>query len=412
MTIESALTFHRLARRIQQLNKFVGPDIDSGLTPLESHVLIELHAHTGCSTKELSDLLMVEPSICTRVVQKFIKKGWAFFKAHANNSKAKGVCLSKNGVAFCKSIDKPADAIVEQLAASISTSDFNLLVEFLETLADTEGIPRSNQPPGEHKYRVQQRRVTRLFGLLGNKAWNTEFSSSEYQILAVCSFAEYGPRISELAELLSLKSNTVAETVSKLSVERLVERHADPVDSRASVVVSTKLGKTRFFAAERLAAECFIATLSQYSDPEVSRILSILRTFAGTSDPMLPFLLPSLSIREVKAVDEIARCRGFIARTFVNNDEELLIPAELLTNDFRVFEFLRDGETVSVLGYPIKDNQEICGVFAASSSLPGWSCMAIMCHLRDRFHLQSLYLPLLGKHQNVVTSPSLLGGRE
>ena len=384
-------------------------DIESGLTPLESHSLIEIQAQPGCSTKELSDLLQVDASICTRIIQKFLKHGWIRFESHTSSARSKGIRLTQGGSALCRTLDAPANEVVSKLSKQLSAHDLDTLVEFLRNLADTEAIPTSARRKGEHEYRVQQRRVTRLFGLLGNKAWNTEFSSSEYQILATCCFATHGPRISELAELLALKSNSVVEVVTKLTEEKLLERHVDPVDSRASVIVCTKAGKTRFLSSEKIAAKCFVATLSKLSQAEIKALLMILSRFAGTSDPTLPVALPSLRLHEVTDEVQIARCRGFVARTFVINGDEHFIPADLLTSKHRVFEITRDGETVAVVGYQGDQSSSVASILAASKSLPSWSCVGILHTLREQFDLNVDFIPLVGSRLRAVMSPSRLG---
>ncbi|UWP84803.1 MarR family winged helix-turn-helix transcriptional regulator [Dactylosporangium fulvum] len=87
-------------------------------------------------------------------------------------------------------------------------------------------------------------------------------------------------RLSELSEHLRIAPRSTTEVVDGLQERGLVQRHPDPGDRRATLVVLTADGRTvaEAIRSARIAeGERFFAALSPVDRAELSRILNKLR---------------------------------------------------------------------------------------------------------------------------------------
>lgn len=70
-------------------------------------------------------------------------------------------------------------------------------------------------------------------------------SATQAQILTLLLTSAGGLRPSQVAERLGVRPPTVTDSARALEDKGLVEKHADPNDARASVLVLTRAGKTK-----------------------------------------------------------------------------------------------------------------------------------------------------------------------
>jgi DNA-binding MarR family transcriptional regulator len=86
-------------------------------------------------------------------------------------------------------------------------------------------------------------------------------------------------RLSVLADHLRIAARSATEVVDDLQSRGLVERHPDPADRRATLVVLTDAGAaagTAIRAARAAAADRFFATLTAADRADLARILQTL----------------------------------------------------------------------------------------------------------------------------------------
>jgi DNA-binding MarR family transcriptional regulator len=93
--------------------------------------------------------------------------------------------------------------------------------------------------------------------------------------------ARHGPtRLRELSEHLHIAARSATEVIDALQERDLVERHADPDDRRATLVVLTPKGRRVSSAIEDSRAEVadrLFGALSPSDRAELARILAKLR---------------------------------------------------------------------------------------------------------------------------------------
>jgi DNA-binding MarR family transcriptional regulator len=372
-TASLALKIRRLLLRLQQRNKFVGIVDHTGLSPLETHLIIEIQAEQGLSISSYASRLMVDISVCTRIIQKFSRSGYVTITPSNIDQRRKELSLTTAGVELIKQIDEFADCVIDSQREPLSSRSWQDLVRFFKMMADAGGVPKAPKRPGEEEYRVQQRRITRLFGLLGNSAWGTPHSSTEIQVLTEIIYAPVPPRIAELAELLGLQSHSTGEVVSKFEALGLVERRSFDGDGRVSIIVATAKGRRVFSGLETHMSGAVANALRNFSQSEVTRFIEILTVFTGTVDLCWPMLPRSLRVAKVDT-DELRRiARGFVARTYVDYKIEEQIPETIIPSDHLLFVIYRDELLVGTICVKIRAGELVAPHICAGANLPPWS---------------------------------------
>ena len=75
-TTDPYLTHFRLFRRVQQRNRFITTDQDTGLTLVESFVLLEVDTEPQCNAQHLAVLLGINKGTASRVLAKLQSDGF------------------------------------------------------------------------------------------------------------------------------------------------------------------------------------------------------------------------------------------------------------------------------------------------------------------------------------------------
>ena len=316
---------------------------------------------------------MVDISICTRIIQKVSRSGYVTITPGATDQRRKELSLTTAGVGLIKQIDEFADRVIDSLREPLSSRSWRDLVRFFQMMADSGGVPKAPKRPGEEEYRVQQRRITRLFGLLGNSAWGTPHSSTEIQVLTEIIYAPVPPRIAELAELLGLQPNSTGEVVSKLETQGLIERRNFDGDGRVSIIVATAKGRRIFSGLETHMSEVLTNALQNFSQSEIAHFIEILTVFTGTVDLCWPMLPRSLRVTKVDTNELRQIARGFVARTYVDYKIEYYIPETIIPSDHELFAIYRDTLLVGTICVKIHAGEWISPHICAGANLPPWS---------------------------------------
>jgi DNA-binding MarR family transcriptional regulator len=135
-------------------------------------------------------------------------------------------------------------------------------------------------------------RVMRAFGrakaaFLSAARHDVEWSA--YVLLAPI-VAEAPMRLSQLAECLHSDVSTVSRQVAAMVKDGLLERRADPVDGRASLLVATAKGRTTYEEHNRIRNEGLARMLSAWSEADRRQFTVLLARFADDVERALPQL--------------------------------------------------------------------------------------------------------------------------
>jgi DNA-binding MarR family transcriptional regulator len=115
--------------------------------------------------------------------------------------------------------------------------------------------------------------------------------------LLITQLAGEGPmRLSALAELVHADPSTVSRQVATLVRDGYVERRADPVDGRASLLVVTEQGQRLYSELMRLRTEFYQRMLADWTDDQCHEFAALAaRLTTGIDQVQLPwFERPSM----------------------------------------------------------------------------------------------------------------------
>jgi DNA-binding MarR family transcriptional regulator len=135
-------------------------------------------------------------------------------------------------------------------------------------------------------------RVMRAFGrakaaFLSAASHDVDWSA--YLLLA--RIVAEGPiRLSQLAECLHSDVSTASRQVAAMVKDGLLERRADPVDGRASLLVATAKGRTVHAEHNRIRNEGLARMLSAWSDEDRRQFALLMSRFADDVERALPKL--------------------------------------------------------------------------------------------------------------------------
>lgn len=126
-------------------------------------------------------------------------------------------------------------------------------------------------------------RLMRSFGrtrvqLLAAAAHNVEWSA---QVVLKC-LANEGPlRSGAIAEITQVDPSTVSRQVAALVKDGLIERRADPVDGRASLLVLTEKAGEVLKRHDDIRNQHFARMLADWSERDLSRFASLMSRFTN-----------------------------------------------------------------------------------------------------------------------------------
>lgn len=121
-------------------------------------------------------------------------------------------------------------------------------------------------------------------------------------VLAVLT--ELGPqRSSVLAERVHADPSTVSRQIAGLVKLGFVERRADPVDGRASVLAATESGMARIRRGRLLRSRMINDLLAHWEPDEIQALARLLPKLASDYESRLPELLARLNDADLTSTD-------------------------------------------------------------------------------------------------------------
>ncbi len=112
--------------------------------------------------------------------------------------------------------------------------------------------------------------------MLAAAAHDVEWSA---HVLLKCLHNEGPMRAGAVAESLQSDPSTVSRQVASLVKDGLLERRADPLDGRASLLVLTPKADAVLADHDRIRLDCFARMLDGWSDSELTAFAGMLARF-------------------------------------------------------------------------------------------------------------------------------------
>jgi MarR family transcriptional regulator, transcriptional regulator for hemolysin len=89
----------------------------------------------------------------------------------------------------------------------------------------------------------------------------------------------------ELARFAQIEQPTMAQLLTRMERDGLIQRTPDPGDKRSSLISLTPLAKKKLPAVRRLLLECNAEALRGFTDREIKTLSRLLRRVVQNLDP-------------------------------------------------------------------------------------------------------------------------------
>lgn len=107
--------------------------------------------------------------------------------------------------------------------------------------------------------------------------------------IIIAKVVMHGPlRASEIADALQADPSTISRQVATLVKDGFLERQADPVDGRASLLVATAKGKAAHREHTKVRTRHFANILAGWSERDIQRFTALLQRFADGYEDYFP----------------------------------------------------------------------------------------------------------------------------
>lgn len=328
---------------LQRLNHFVDVSIQGiSLSRLETFILVELDADNARGIVEFATLMRVDRSTISRSLTGLTKKGLVRGEK-AENSRFKCFCLTSKGLKIVRAIDERADTIVENLSKEAGHGVLGKVVYLFDEIADALDEPKALKRPHESRYRAEQRRITRAFGLLNEYAFDTGLSHLAFHtLLAIKDNGRM--KAVQIAELLNTQMASVSVAVKTLERKKLINREACKVDKRSSFLSITLNGDKLLLETQNKTATSFANSLTHISTKKLRIYVEAFeRLVHGKQE-----LGANASVRTLNSPQDRSRARAFALRELVALGKEESCPEMLFPSSALNFGLFEGEELVAV----------------------------------------------------------------
>jgi DNA-binding MarR family transcriptional regulator len=372
-----AQTFFQLFQRLLQKNRFVRKLTVAILSRAEIHVLVELAAMQTRTVSDIVKLLQSEQSSVSRLVQGLGTRGLVAVKPSTSDRRVKNISLTKKGEETVEKIDNVAGALFAEFASRLNASEKTALAKLFREISDEYGQLPGNVRSTEAVLRMEQRRLSRAFGMLGQEAFGSNLTPTQWHVLAEACGRAHPLTGKEACYLLGLAPANLTVVLDQLTSLGYVRRDRDPEDSRLILIYPTPLGKEMASNVEKQFAGRIIPVLKRYPLSEVLHIRDILQRYvgAGTAVELVLNSLPgSYHVTNIKNESERLEARIFVVSRL--NAEKLLahLPESVISKNSLVFTLTHDSEPdklLAVVEYQLQGgNHALLTLGAAATTLP------------------------------------------
>ncbi len=332
------LQLHRALAALLMKNRFIRKLTHTGLSRGEVHILIEIHARGESSVKVLQPLLNIDQSSVSRLVKNLIHKKFVRSVSSEADRRSKLLRLTAAGSNAIEQIDKVAGGKFEQFASRLTKAEREELLEFFQRIADWYGQPSCPERAEESAVRLQQRRMSRAFGVLSSDIFGSGLSSSQWFVFQEICNSAYPLNNKILAEHQGLAPNSLSIILEKLLRLGYIKRNRAVHDSRHIELASSVAGERHVAAIEKKCADDLAHILAEYQPERRRTLLQIVLRYIGQETPHQPIALPNdFSIRKIQGKKNRDQARAFAVTELVQRGHAEFAPTRLIDDQSLVF---------------------------------------------------------------------------
>lgn len=358
-----------LLRKMQQNNRFIIEDNETGLNLIESAALLEIDTFQRLSVPNLARHLNVPRSTASQTASKLRQRNLISVEPPDSEGNAREMVVSPKGKRLLQQYDETSNAMLQSFTVGFSVAERRRFAEFLRELADhrcpVPGKLRGNDAP----IRLEMRRLTIAFGLLARRFRNSEFSLAEWNTLS--ELAGDPCRAADLMNRLSLAQNYISQILRNLARRKLITRTADPEDKRAQIVSLTERGKRALDAVTENIVEQIRQSFARRSVAQIEDFRNLLFRFTRSEQERGVELGADLVLRPLSDAADRNRCRVLYVRETLRRGTDPVIPETLFRKTAKVFGLFRKEELVGAIEMA-PDAGQLAGIYLAGVSARQW----------------------------------------
>jgi DNA-binding MarR family transcriptional regulator len=324
-------TRHQLSRRIflllrklQQKNRFVGEDQDTGLTMRESFVLLEFDGGAAKTPAEIAVRLQIDRSTVIRTLARLSESG--LLERNASGSYR----VSAQGRRLLDRYDEQSAEILHDSLVRFNSSETTRLGKFLTSLADGTGAEPGDPRKHDHEIRLAMRRLTGSLGILSSNFMGSGITTTTWQIVSEICYADAAPTVADLAFTFSTTHAYMSLTLTQYEKKRWIKRSADNHDQRKVNLLPTEKGRTLVASIEDAGAAFIERALGELPVAECASFVELLSRYVG--DDADGNRLAGHSVSVVRGEKERRAIRAVAARWLLSRDPATGIPESLITS--------------------------------------------------------------------------------
>ena len=277
------LELHFLFRALQQRNRFVVRDRDTGLGMGELFLLLELDSNHEASQSELAKALDCSRSTITRALQRLHQLDFLMLKPkNSGDARTTHYALTSKGRALVDHNEKISQQRALSWLKALSTRQVEDLVALCRAISDGAGVATISTARSIHPFRIEMRRLTRAFGILKPYYMNSRLNSSQYQFLSEIRLNQHIRSAKDLVMKFNLPQSNVAAMVKKLTEMKLLSLSPSGRDGRRMLFLVTPDGDRELDRIELQSSITISKGLEKYPSASLRKGIVALRTLLGT----------------------------------------------------------------------------------------------------------------------------------
>ena len=325
----------------------------------EAHLLLQLDTEPESTAKDLAEALSLDKSTISREINRAIKNGLLRQRTSSQDRRAKKLSITPKAKKLLGQLDSSQAEILRECFRELHDKDEQSLAELLRLLADGLGAQSLAMRPEDHPVTVENRRLSRVMGMLGNAMGDSSFSISEVHILLTLSKAKENLGAREILDKVPFEPSTLSRKLRRLEAEKWILRRTSRKDARCSSLSLSAKGRRALLAYEESVSKQIGSALEACSSEQIQNYIRILRsisTEASTTSNTIQ-LQQEVEVRILSTEEERQSARAFLVQQLVRRNLQHTIGCQIFPDKNLSATLLVDKKLRGVCDISLEDNQ-------------------------------------------------------
>ena len=288
MTNSTALKIHQLLYQYQRRNQFLGQVNELPITPLESHILVEIDGAALVNREDLVDFIEIPKSTIVRSVSDLEDRQLLKERPARDDKRIKWLELTKSGKDLLEEHDKASDHKLYLFSSKLSTKELRLLKNHLNRLNKGLNSPASVERKTEHTLRSTFRSLARGMGILSGSFMGSDLNSTQWQILRTIHEQTGPSSATQIEHKLKIDQSTVSRVITSLEKKGLICKEKSKEDKRYYNLTLSKKGVSAIAKSDAIASEKISKAITGLKAVEKSDFINLLESFVLGSNQDRP----------------------------------------------------------------------------------------------------------------------------